>query len=86
MELSYEELVRAKQIEALKRKILASVLTSEARSRLARVRLAHPELAQRVELAIIQAAQSGQISKITDAKLKNILATISQKRQFKILR
>jgi programmed cell death protein 5 len=60
-------------------------MTKEARERLNRVRLVKPEIVERVELALIQAVQMGQIRDIiTDEQLKNILTEVMEKREFKI--
>ena len=75
-----EELRR--QFEYQKRLVLQQILTPEARSRLANVRMAKPEFAEQLELQLIQLAQSGQItSKITDEQLKRILDKIVSKRK-----
>lgn len=70
------------QVELQKRSILMEILTPEARSRLANVKLARPEYAVQIENLIIQLAQTGQIrQKITDEQLKQILRKISAKRK-----
>jgi programmed cell death protein 5 len=76
------------QIELQRRSILREVLTSEARSRLANVKLARRDYALQVENLLIQLVQTGQVKqKITDAQLKQILGKISQKkREFRIRR
>ena len=70
------------QLDLQKRSVLMEVLTPEARSRLANVKLARPEYALQIENLIIQLAQTGQIrQKITDEQLKQILRKISAKRK-----
>lgn len=70
------------QLDTQKRSVLMEVLTPEARSRLANVKLARPEYALQIENLIIQLAQTGQIrQKITDEQLKQILRKISAKRK-----
>ena len=70
------------QLDLQKRSVLMEVLTPEARSRLANVKLARPEYAIQIENLIIQLAQTGQIrQKITDEQLKQILRKISAKRK-----
>ncbi len=70
------------QLDLQKRSVLMEVLTPEARSRLANVKLARPEYAVQIENLIIQLAQTGQIrQKITDEQLKQILRKISAKRK-----
>ena len=77
----YQE-AQKQQLDLQKRSVLMEVLTPEARSRLANVKLARPEYAIQIENLIIQLAQTGQIrQKITDEQLKQILRKISAKRK-----
>lgn len=77
----YQE-AQKQQLDLQKRSVLMEVLTPEARSRLANVKLARPEYAVQIENLIIQLAQTGQIrQKITDEQLKQILRKISAKRK-----
>ena len=73
-------------VEAQKQSILRQILTEEARQRLANVKLVYPQLAEAVELRLIQLAQQGGIGdKLTDEQLKEILRKIQgQKRESKI--
>ncbi len=73
-------------VEAQKQSILRQILTEEARQRLTNVKLVYPQLAEAVELRLIQLAQQGQIGdKLTDEQLKEILRKIQgQKRESKI--
>ncbi|HIP25532.1 MAG TPA: DNA-binding protein [Archaeoglobus profundus] len=77
-----------KQIEMQKRAVLRSILEPEARERLARLKLAHPEIAEAVENQLVALAQAGRIKqKITDEVLVSILKQIaSKKREPKIIR
>lgn len=77
-----------RQVELQRRSLLMEVLTPEARSRLANIKLARPEYALQIENLLIQLAQTGQVKqKITDAQLKQILGKLSQKKkEFKIRR
>ncbi len=75
------------ELEAQIQAILRRILTPEARERLSRVKLVKPELAQQVELILVQLYQAGQIrERIDDAKLKKILAQIDARtrREFRI--
>lgn len=64
------------------------VLTPEARSRLANIKIAKPEYAVQIENLLIQLAQSGQLKQeISDAQLKQILGKIlEKKKEFRIRR
>ena len=79
---------KAKQFEMQKQSVLRQILTPEARDRLANIKLANPQMAEGVEMQLIQLAQSGRLQGvIDDAMLRNILAQITpQKREITIQR
>ena len=79
---------RAKQMEAERQAIMRQLLTPEARERLAKVRMAYPDVAAAVEERLIRLMQMGRIqNQIDDATLKAILRQISpQRREIKIER
>ncbi|MDI6655596.1 MAG: DNA-binding protein [Candidatus Hydrothermarchaeota archaeon] len=86
-----EERAREEQrqlVELQRRSILTEILTPEARSRLANIKIAKLEYAVQVENLLIQLAQSGQLKqKISDVQLKQILGKISEKKkEFRIRR
>jgi programmed cell death protein 5 len=56
----------------------AQYLTSEAKSRLGNIRAADPDKAASVEMQIAQLGRAGQIDKITDDQLKDILRSINE--------
>ncbi|WP_456466204.1 DNA-binding protein [Methanopyrus sp.] len=73
--------------EAQRRALLRKILTPEARERLARVRLARPQLAQAVENYLIQLAQSGRLNgRVDEDQLKRLLKQVSEatRKDFKI--
>jgi len=76
------------QMEAQKQAILRQIMQPDARDRLANVKIANPELANAVEMQLIQLAQTGRLnSMVTDAMLRNILRQIApQKREITIER
>lgn len=76
------------EVEAQKKQVMMQILTPEARSRLANIRLTKPDYVNQIEMQLIQLAQRGQIqSKITDDQLKVILKQLSgQKREINITR
>ncbi len=77
-----------RQIELQKKEILRRILEPEARERLARLKLAHPDIAEAVENQLIALAQAGKIKqKISDEVLVSILRQISaRKREPRIIR
>ena len=91
-ELQQQQAVQAAQdeqraaVEAQKQSILRQILTEEAIQRLANIKLVRPQLAEAVEIRLIQLAQKGSLSeKLTDAQLKDILRKIQgKKRETKI--
>lgn len=78
----------AREFEAQKKAILSQILTSEARNRLANLKLTKPDLVNQIELQLIQSAQAGSLrGKVTDEQLKVLLRQIAgQKRDIKITR
>ncbi|KAK8870380.1 Programmed cell death protein 5 [Tritrichomonas musculus] len=68
------------QKEAQRQQILDSLLGTEAKERLGRVRLVKPEKARRVEDAIIMMAQQQRLSgTIPDEQVKQMLESLSDK-------
>lgn len=76
-----------KKIEELKKVILFKFLTKPARERLNMVRITHPEIASKIELAVMQSLQAGEIKRqIDENEIKLILDQITEKRESKIIR
>lgn len=76
-----------KKLEELKKEILLKILTKDARERLANVRIANPKLAEQVELYLIQLYQQGLLKEsVSDEKLKELLKSLIQKKETKIIR
>lgn len=75
-------------LEAQQQMVLRQILSPEARERLARVKIAHPDTGYEVEQQLIKLAQSGRLAKmIDDEMLQQILARlIPQRREIKIVR
>lgn len=75
-----------RELEAQKKQAMMQILTPEARSRLANLRLTKPEFVEQIELQLIQLAQMGRVqSKINDQQLKELLRKLSgQKREINI--
>jgi programmed cell death protein 5 len=94
LELQQQKLDRERQaqmqqeVEAQKQAILRQIMAPEARERLNRIKIVKPELAEQIELQLIQLAQSGRLgSVLTDEQLKTILKRLTDKqREIKITR
>jgi programmed cell death protein 5 len=81
-----EEARRREAIEAAKQEALRRILTPEARSRLANLKMVKPEIVEQIELQLIQLAQSGRIQvPITDEQLKEILSRLISRRPTRII-
>ena len=75
------------KFEQLKKAVLRKILSKEAMERLSRLRLVKSELADQLELYLVQVYQSGSITKaITDEELKAVLTKLTTKKEFKIIR
>ena len=77
-----------KEKKALRENIMRMALTSEARQRLANIRMVKPQIAQAIEEYIVQLASSGKLKQvINDDQLKELLGTMQgKKREFTIKR
>ncbi len=75
-------------LDRAKKSAVQKFLTKEARERLFAVKTVHPDLAEKVELAILGAVQAGNLkTEITEEQLKEILEGMKPKQQgFRILR
>ncbi|HDJ89368.1 MAG TPA: DNA-binding protein [Thermoprotei archaeon] len=81
--------VAKQRYEMEKEKILKSILTPKARSRLSNLKIVRPEFVEKLELQLIQLAQSGRIAvPITDEVLREILINITRRnyREIRIIR
>ncbi len=78
----------AAERKAMREGVLRMALTSEARQRLANVKMVKPELAASIEEYVIQLASSGKLGKaVEDEQLKQMLLSLQgKKREFKIRR
>ena len=86
--LEEQQELQEKQFEEQKKMILRAILTTNARERLGRIKIARPEIAENIENQLIMAAQSGKLkNKINDEQLRMLLSkAIPKKRDFKIKR
>ena len=74
--------------KAMREGILRMALSSEARQRLANVKMVRPDLASSIEEYVIQLASSGKLRRvIDDEEVKQMLASLQdRKREIKIRR
>ena len=82
------ELQDDKEKKALRENIMRMALTSEARQRLANIRMVKPQIAQTIEEYIVQMASTGKLKQvINDDQLKELLGSLQgKKREFTIKR
>jgi programmed cell death protein 5 len=70
------------QLETQKQALLKSILTSEARQRLANLKMIKPEFTEQLELQLIQLAQQGKIPiPLSDEQLKQILVQLQSRKR-----
>ena len=68
---------QASEVQAQKDSILRQILTPEARSRLTNIKMVKPQVAEQIELQLIQLAGSGRLKdRVTDEQLKALLQQI----------
>jgi programmed cell death protein 5 len=77
-----EDRARNAEAQAQRQAILRSILTPEARERLAALRMARPELVADVEQQLMMLASQGRINrKIDDKMMKDLLYRIIPKKR-----
>jgi len=74
--------------KAMREGVLRMALTSEARQRLANVKMVRPDLAASIEEYVIQLASAGKLKRaLDDEEVKQMLASLQdRKREIKIRR
>lgn len=86
-EITPDDIAEMERIEKLKKTVMSRILSKEAIERLGRLKLVKPELANQLELYLLQLYQNGQIKGvITDEQIKTILNSLTKKKDFKIKR
>ena len=69
------------QLEQQKQALLRSILTPEARQRLANLKMVRPEFTAQLEIQLIQLAQQGKIPiPLADAQLRQILVQLQSRK------
>ena len=77
-----EEAKRREAIEEAKQEALRKILTPEAKSRLANLKMVKPQFAEQIELQLIQLANAGRLPiPLTDEQLKSILKQLVARRK-----
>jgi programmed cell death protein 5 len=77
-----EQDAQRKEFEEKRRMILRSVLSTDAKERLGRIKVARPEMAEEIENQIILLAQTGRLkNKINDEQLRMLLSKIIPKKR-----
>lgn len=73
---------QTQELEKQKRQILRRILTTSARERLGRIKVARPEMAETIENQLIMLAQSGKLeNKINDEQLRMLLSKVIPKKR-----
>jgi programmed cell death protein 5 len=86
-EMAEEDIQKMKEFETMKKTLIRQLMTKKAIERMGRLKLVKPELANQLELYLIQMYQSGQIKEVIDDKqLKEILNLLTSKKSFNIIR
>ena len=68
--------------KAIRENMLRTTLTTEARQRLANVKMVRPELASAIEEYVIQLVSAGRLKKvIDDEQLKQMLYALQEKKR-----
>lgn len=88
MQQAQQQQQQMEEFEAQKKQILIQIMTTEARSRLANLKLTKPELVEQIEIQLIRSAQAGSLrGKVTDEQIKVLLKQVAgQKRDINITR
>lgn len=81
----YQKKLQEQQMDVVRKAALLRYMTKDARERLNRIRLVKPELANKVEYALLNALQMGRIKdRLTDVQLKEILTQVIETKDFNL--
>lgn len=84
--MNQDEIYQQMQAENMKKQILFKHMTKEARERLNFVKQAHPQLAEQMEMAILQTLQMGHNLTIDENQIREIFNKLYSKKEFSIRR
>jgi programmed cell death protein 5 len=73
-------------LEEEKEEILRKILSKGAFERLKRISIVKPEIAEQIELYLIQLYQAGKIKFVSEEQMKLILETLSSEKKFRIIK
>jgi programmed cell death protein 5 len=77
-EMARRQALEEEEMAQQRQSALRQIMAPDARERLGRLRMAHPDLASSVEDQLLALAQSGRLGKqVTDADLRNILRRLA---------
>ena len=80
-----EEIQIQQQVQQLE-SVVKQKMTKEALQRFGNIKIAHPEKALRLLVFLARGIQLGKLAEIDDKILKEILSSISEKREIRIKR
>ncbi len=81
------EEIQQQQLEEMKKTVMKKILSKDAVERMARIKLVKPDIANNLELYLMQMYQSGKIrSEISDEQLKTVLDALTSKKEFNFLK
>ena len=83
---SMQQAAMQEMMEKQVKEALNKMLDEKARQRLGNIKMIKPQLAQQLEMYLYQLYQSGQLKKVTDEQMIQILKKITEKPDFKIKR
>lgn len=82
-----EEEMQQQEMEQMKKIVLKKILDKPAVERMGRIKLVKPQVAEQLELYLMQLYQQGKLKNvITEQQLIMILDSLSAKKDFKIIR
>ena len=85
--MTEEDMKQQEEMNAMKKVIMQKILDRSAIERLGRIRLVKPDMANQLELYLMQLYQSGKLKNVvTEQQLIMILDSLSSKKEFKIIR
>ena len=77
-----EQEQQQQEFEEQKKQILRAILTTAARERLGRIKVARPEIVESIENQLIMLAQRGELkNKINDEQLRMLLSKLMPKKR-----